>query len=114
MQQRGAHVKRVIAYKNQAPDPSTVEVPQALAQNRLDMAIFASPSSVHNFSNVCTATNENPSVTELLANVDIACIGPTTAQAVRDLDLTVALQPNESSIPALVRAIRDHYSRPNK
>ena len=114
LQQRGAHVKRVIAYKNQAPDPSTVEVPQALTQNRLDMAIFASPSSVHNFSNVCSATNENPSVTELLENVDIACIGPTTAQAVRDLDLTVALQPNESSITALVRAIRDHYSRPNK
>ena len=103
---RGAQVHRVVAYENRPPDPGTVELPAALTENRLDMIVFASPSSVRNFLTVC---GPEKGIAHLAAAA-LACIGPTTAQAVRDLGLEAALQPPESSIPALVRSICAHYA----
>ena len=103
---RGGRVHRVVAYENRPPDPETVELPSALTENRLDMIVFASPSSVRNFLTVCGPEKGMAH----LAAAAIACIGPTTAQAVRDLGLEAALQPPESSIPALVRSICAHYA----
>ncbi len=103
---RGGRVHRVVAYENRPPDPETVELPAALVENRLDMIVFASPSSVRNFLTVCGHEKGK----EHLAAAALACIGPTTAQAVRDLGFEAALQPAESSIPTLVQAICAHYA----
>ena len=46
---------------------------------------------------------------EHLRRLDIAAIGPTTARAVADLGLNVAVQPGQSSVSALVRALCEHY-----
>jgi len=67
--------------------------------------IFASPSSVHKFAALLGAEQTHT----ILSSTAIACIGPTTAQAVADLNLEVQIQPQESSIPTLVQAICTHY-----
>ena len=102
---RGATVCRVTAYENRPPSPDTVELPSALADDSLDLFIFLSPSSVRHF--LLTAGEQRGM--DQLTRRHIACIGPTTASAVRELGLEVSVQPEESSVPALVEAICDLY-----
>ena len=98
-------VTRVVAYENRIPEADEVELPPALVQGRIDLFVFASPSSVRNFAQLLGPDR----TAELLASpATIACIGPTTAAAVRDLGLEVDVEPEESSIPALVQAISSH------
>ena len=104
---RGAIVRRVVAYENRPPDPGAVDLPLALIEDHLDLFIFASPSSVRHF---LVAVGEQRAMDQL-ARRHIACIGPTTAAAVRELGLEVSVQPEESNVPALVKAICDMYRR---
>lgn len=101
---RGARVRHLATYVNRLPDQ--VELPAALADNKLDLIVFASPSSVHNFQQVLGPQHTKA----ILTRTHIASIGPTTAEAVRQLGFTVHVQPGESSIPALVQAIVAFYA----
>lgn len=104
---RGATVCRVVAYENRPPRPGSVELPSALVEDRLDLFIFLSPSSVRHLLMI---VGEQRAMDQL-ARRRIACIGPTTAAAVRELGLEVRAQPDESSVPALVESICDLYRR---
>lgn len=103
--ERGAVVVRVAAYANRPPAPETVVLPPALVDGTLDCIAFASPSSVTHFLEVVGRARG----LDWLRGLDIAAIGPTTARAVTDLGLAVAVQPAESSVPTLVAAICEHY-----
>ena len=105
LKERGASVQRIIAYQNQPPDPEQVKLPLALLEKKLDLALFASPSSVEHLQTVVGAERTR----EILAQTTIACIGPTTAKAIHSLDLEVHIQPPESSMAALIQAICAHY-----
>ena len=105
LERRGARVRRVVSYRNQPPDPGKVELPAALVDGNLDLVVFVSPSSVHNFSSVLGAGRSRT----ILENSKIASIGPTTTKAILDLGLEAHIQPEESSIPALVRSICNYF-----
>jgi uroporphyrinogen III methyltransferase/synthase len=102
---QGASVMRITAYENRPPVAETVELPAALTEARLDCILFASPSSARNFLDVVGQERG----LAWLQNLDIAVIGPTTAAAVQELGLSVAVQPDNSSVPALVAALTEHY-----
>ena len=101
---RGAQVHHLTTYVNRLPDQ--IDLPAVLAENKLDLIVFASPSSVHNFHQVLGSERAKA----VFARTHIACIGPTTAKAVRQLGFAVHVQPSESSIPALVQAIVAFYA----
>ena len=101
---RGARVEHVSTYANRPP--TDITIPQVLNDDTLDLAIFASPSSVHNFYQILGPER----TAAIFAHAHIACIGPTTAAAAHKLGLNVEVQPVESSIPALVEAICTFYS----
>ena len=105
LEKRGAIVHRITAYQNLPPTPEEIKLPPALTENRLDLAIFASPSSVDHFR----ALLGPESTQKILADTIIACIGPTTAQAIQALGLQTHIQPQDSSIPALIRAICAYF-----
>ena len=105
LERRGAAVRRVVAYQNRPPDPEQVELPPALVAGSLDLVVFASSSSVEHFSTLCGPR----AAREMLGRTAIASIGPSTSEAIRALDLEVHIQPEKSSIPALVEAICAHY-----
>ena len=100
---QGAAVQQVTAYANQPAAPSGDDL-RALADGHVDMAIFASPSSLHNLWSSLGAE-----ALSRLAGIAIACIGPTTAGAAADYGLDVAVQPATSSMTALVEAICNFY-----
>ena len=104
---QGATVLRVTTYQNLPPPRDAVELPSALTEGQLDCVLFASPSSARHFVEVVGPEQG----LAYLQQLDIAAIGPTTASALRELGLTVDLMPEESTVPALVQALCDHYGQ---
>ena len=110
LERRSGVVTRVVAYENRPPEADEVELPRTLLQGQIDLFVFDSPSSVRNF----TALLGRDRAMAQLTRGHIACIGPTTAGVVGELGLEVHVQPEESSIPALVQSICAHYqARPS-
>ncbi len=106
LRRRGADVLRVTAYENRPPAPGEVETPDALTNGDIDCILFASPSAVHHFVELL---GRGPAIAHL-SKMEIAVIGPTTARAVSQLGLDVAIQPKTSSVEDLARAISSHFS----
>ncbi len=100
---RGALVDSVAVYDSipAAPDPEGL----AALERGVDAAPFTSASTVRTF-----ATAFGLSAQALLDGVVIACIGPVTADEARSLGFTVHVEPEEHTIPALVRALSDHFA----
>ena len=74
-------------------------------KGEIDLIVFASPSSVHNFFTVVGKAEANA----LLSEKAIASIGPTTSRALTEIGLHPTIEPSHSSVAALVDAICSHY-----
>ena len=70
----------------------------------IDCITFASSSTVENFFAIVPAELVRESGARL------ACIGPITAASLEALDLAADIQPETFTIPALIRAIEDHFA----
>lgn len=75
-----------------------------LSAGLIDAITFTSSSTVHNFVQALTKgkTEELP---ELLAKVQLAAIGPVTADTIRSYGLTPQIIAEEHTIPGLVAAL---------
>ncbi len=79
-----------------------------LLEGEVDIVTFTSASSVRHF---VTNLGEDQAA-DLLARVDVASIGPVTAEAAQQLGITTTIMPEDTySIPALVDAIVSHVTR---
>ena len=96
----GADVTEVIAYRTIAEDTVPDDVRQALAAGLVDIVIFTSGSAVRTFAAIFGAE-----MAPLLRDTTVAVIGPTTANAARDVGMPVAIQPETYALHALVDAI---------
>ena len=81
------------------------EVLAAMQNGTLDCVTFGSSSTVENFLSLIPAD-------ELRAHpeVKLAAIGPVTAKTLADNGLPCHIQPEAYTIPALVEALKAHYS----
>jgi uroporphyrinogen III methyltransferase/synthase len=102
---RGALVDEVVLYASRPPRQPDAAALALLKAGKIDVATFASSSSLRNL-----ATLLGGDLTPL-RSLTIACIGPVTAATARELGLTVAVEPAAHTIPALVEALRAHFSR---
>jgi len=104
----GARVDVVAAYRTVPPDSTgRARVEALLVGGGVDCVTFTSPSTVTNFAALFDTNDLGP----LLAGVAVACIGDVTARAAADLGLSVQIRPAESTVPALARAVAEHFSR---
>jgi uroporphyrinogen III methyltransferase/synthase len=105
----GAEVVEVIAYRTVLAETSGPDEPDVygmLLQNTIDAVTFTSPSAVRNFARLYGAEQS----ADLLRNTVVAVIGPTTADAVKQLGVAVTVQPVTSTVPHLVDAIAAHFA----
>jgi uroporphyrinogen III methyltransferase/synthase len=107
LQNAGARVTEVIAYRTAVPKTLDTRIVDRVQRDEVDAIVFASPSAYHNLSDVIGGEQ----LAELSARVDFAAIGPTTARALRDGGVRVAIEANESSAAGLADAIAKHYQR---
>ena len=106
----GALVTDVVAYRTELDDSvrddEQSDIYRQLLERQIDAVTFTSASAVTSFA---TVFGEDQA-TDLLAHTVVACIGPVTGEAVRALGVTVSVQPDEYTIPALVQALAAFFA----
>ncbi|MCS6927327.1 MAG: uroporphyrinogen-III C-methyltransferase [Candidatus Binatia bacterium] len=104
----GAQVDEIAVYQTVPPSQANVaELHTLLHTGAIDCVTFTSSSTVRNF----IALFAGDEARMLLSKTTIACIGPVTAETVREYGLDVAVQPATYTIPALAEAIAAYFSR---
>jgi uroporphyrinogen III methyltransferase / synthase len=101
---RGATVHEVLLYDSAVPSTVDKETLQLLHDGGIDVATFASSSSLRNLASML-----GDDLTRLKETV-VACIGPVTATTAREFGLEVKVEPSTHTIPALVEALKIHFS----
>jgi uroporphyrinogen-III synthase len=90
----GAHVDAVVAYRTVVP-PGFAEALAAARRQRIDLALFASPSAVENFAGAAA---------EAVGGWPVAVMGPVTEAAARAAGLAVIDVARPSTIEGLIAA----------
>jgi uroporphyrinogen-III synthase len=106
--QAGADLSIAPAYSNRIP-PGSISALQTLFANPTtipDAITFTSASTARNL----IALLDTASLT-LPSGIALASIGPVTSEALRELGLQPTIETSEPTIPALVKALADHFVR---
>jgi uroporphyrinogen III methyltransferase / synthase len=101
----GAQVEAVTVYEILPAEPN----PQALAallNAEMDVVTFFSPSAVTGLA--ARLAQEGSQLAQVLAGITVACIGPTTAQAGRELGLQITLVPDTPGVEGMLNALIRH------
>ena len=101
----GARVDQVMAYRTIIPEESRGRARELLKDGGVDLVTFTSSSTVRNTLSLLDGDSS------LLADAAVACIGPITANAARASGLHVDVVAQEYTVPGLVSAMREHFSR---
>jgi uroporphyrinogen III methyltransferase/synthase len=105
----GAEVVDVAAYRTlagPADRESDYDVYRMLLDRQIDAITFTSASTVRNF---VTMFGQEQAA-DLLRTTIVASIGPVTAEAAQQLDITTTVMPPRYTIPDLVDALVEHFS----
>jgi uroporphyrinogen III methyltransferase/synthase len=103
----GARVNVVEAYQTVLPQVDVSALCELLREGTIDVITFTSSSTVTNFA-VMLRDQDLP---RLLSRAVVACIGPITRKTVEDLGMRPEIVSEEFTIPGLVRAMVDYFSR---
>ncbi len=107
LRQAGAKVTTVIAYRTAPVDLEAgggPDIYRLLLERQIGIVTFTSGSSVKNF---VKALGEEQAP-DLLDRVDVACIGPVTADVASRFGIATTIMPTVSTIPSMVDAIVAH------
>jgi uroporphyrinogen-III synthase len=107
LREAGARVTEVVAYRTLRPESLDSEILARLRRPEIDAIVFASPSAFHNLQ-VFVPPAE---LAALSSRVQFASIGSTTTRALREADVRVAIESNDSSSAGLADAIAKYYQR---
>jgi len=106
LEQSGARCDVVAAYRTVQPDGlDRGRVSAMLAGGGADCIAFTSSSTVRNLALLFDTHN----LSDVLSGVAIACIGDITAATASEYGLRTDIQPSEFTVPALARAIAEHF-----
>ncbi|HEV2883578.1 MAG TPA: uroporphyrinogen-III synthase [Pyrinomonadaceae bacterium] len=106
LQDAGARVDLVPVYRTTLPDNLDRGRIAAMLSGDADCIAFTSSSTVKNLGQLFD-TND---LSSALAQVVVACIGDVTTNTAREFGLQVHIQPEQSSVGSLARAIADYFS----
>ena len=98
----GANVDEVTAYRTVAP-ADTADKARDIVSKGVDVATFTSSSTVRNLSRAMNGE------LDMLSQATIACIGPITADAAREVGLAPDIVSSEHTISGLVNALEAYF-----
>jgi uroporphyrinogen III methyltransferase/synthase len=107
----GCTVDVVAAYETRPAAGAAIEaLAGELGAGRLDAVTFTSGSTV---DNLCDAIDSYaPRAVDLLGRARLASIGPVTSAAIRARGLRVDVEAEETTVPGLIRALAESYTKP--
>lgn len=100
----GAKVIAPVAYASAPPIDAAEQLQQALAEG-LDLLTFTASSTVQNFVDLLDDQD-----LVLAKGIPVASIGPLTSATARALGFNVIIEPDDSTLEALVTAISTYFS----
>lgn len=103
-----AEVCDVAIYRTLAVETLPEDLRETIESGQLDWITFASSGTVKSFMRLADG------LTEKLAAVKVASIGPITSQTLRALGLPPTVEAEPFTVPALVRAMAAHETRTGK
>jgi uroporphyrinogen III methyltransferase/synthase len=108
LEEAGARADVVAAYRTVRPHTSERgRVAALLEGGAVDCITFTSSSTVTNFAQLFDAND----LSQLLEGVAVACIGDITSETAAQYGLRTEIQPADFTIPALARAIAEHFAQ---
>ena len=111
LSEMGAKVSVISVYRNMLPEVEEKkrdELKRMIQDGKIDLAIFTSPSTFKNLLSLLNISFDEAKT--LLSNVDIACIGPVTEDAIRKAGLKCCIIPSKYTIPDLINAVISYYT----
>jgi uroporphyrinogen III methyltransferase/synthase len=114
LQDAGAIVTIAPVYQNVLPGSSAGEslredLKQSLADKSIDMVTFTSSSTVKNFVSLLNLGGPGE-LAQLMEGIGVAVIGPITAKTAKKYGLQVHVQPEEYTIPEMVKSIVQFFA----
>jgi uroporphyrinogen III methyltransferase/synthase len=109
LRKQGANVTEAIAYRTVSTEGEREGEPdiyRMLLERRIDVVTFTSASAVRSFVKLLGA---EPAA-DLLGKTVVASIGPVTAEAAAQYNISTAIIPSQFTIPSLVDAIVEYYA----
>ena len=107
LEERGADVEEIPIYHSVRGEASGAAIDQL--RSGVDAITFTSPSTAENFTDIVTDVGLNPN--QLPGSPLIACIGPITAEAARELGYETAVTASRYTADGLVDALVRHYAQ---
>lgn len=107
LRSRGAEVVDPVVYRNIIPQALPESARQALEQHQLAAVVFSSPSTVRNLAALVGGVTQ---LQTMLADLAVASIGPVTTKACQELGLSVAIEPEQATLDALVNGLKQHFA----
>ncbi len=101
LRERGALVDDVVAYRTVIPKDLTRGRLKSIFDDGLDLVTFTSPSTVRNLAQILP----DGGLQRFLRNVKVACIGPVTVEAVKEMGIRVDIVARNHTADSLVEAI---------
>ena len=108
LREMGASVHVVHGYQAVPPEAEGEPLSDRFRNQDIQYLTFTSSSTVKNF---CQLFTDREEMHDLTQHATVACIGPITAQTVKDEGLSVDIVASENTVPALVDAIVAHASQ---
>ena len=109
LRERGAHVDDLPIYNTfKVENECSDAIKKDLLEGRIDCVTFTSSSTVRNFLEMFPTH----SAKDLLVNVQVAVIGPTTEATVKEHGIQVDVVAKEASVESLVEAIVEISTNP--
>lgn len=105
LEDAGARVDVVTAYRTVVPENLDRGRLSAMLAGSADCIAFTSSSTVKNLALLF----DTHDLSNVLAGVTIACIGDVTASTAAEYGLHVDIQPAQTSVKDLAKAIADYY-----
>jgi uroporphyrinogen III methyltransferase / synthase len=104
----GARATQVVAYRTTAPEHPDGVILERIRRPEVDALLFASPSA---FAHLCDLIPAGE-LASLSLKIRFAAIGATTARAMREAGVTVAIEASEPSAAGVTRALARYYQSP--
>jgi hydroxymethylbilane synthase len=105
LREAGAIVETLLVYRTVSVNTIKALVLEQLSAGEFDALVFCSPSAVHSFVGLMGSRLEG------LQGLTIASIGPTTAEAARQVGLAVQVEAEVSTIVGLIHQLERFYDK---
>jgi uroporphyrinogen-III synthase len=97
----------VVAYRTAVPVTDVEPLARRLRRREVDVITFTSSSTVKNFVRLFTGKK----LAEIVNGSAVGCIGPITADTVKELGGHADIVADEFTVPGLVHAIVNHFEK---